>query len=112
MIAKLGPPILLSATGGQNVRNLAFGHSAHCRHRHVLNWRQLPLIVAMLVSLGTTAAARDFDHSKVCEAIRNGWEMRIVYRSGEDEAYLPHDIWVTQDAMTSFLLAGKFRVSA
>jgi hypothetical protein len=42
-------------------------------------------VLAILLLLSTTAAARDFDHTKICEAIRNGWEVRIFYRPGEGE---------------------------
>jgi hypothetical protein len=42
-------------------------------------------LVAVLVSLGTAATARDFEHTKICEAIRNGWEVRILYLPGEGE---------------------------
>ena len=43
------------------------------------------LLVAVLVSLGSAASAQAFDHTKICEAIRNGWEVRIFYRPGEGE---------------------------
>src|SRR5262245_58566514 len=46
----------------------------------------LPAAVSLLVVLGTLAvAAKDFDQAKICEAVRNGWELRVVYRPGEGE---------------------------
>jgi hypothetical protein len=49
--------------------------------------RRIPKYVMLLVSLAfvTTATARDFEHSRICEAIRNGWETRLIYRPGEGE---------------------------
>jgi hypothetical protein len=41
--------------------------------------------MAILESLGPSAAAKDFDHSKICEAIQNGLQLQIFYRSGEGE---------------------------
>jgi hypothetical protein len=55
-------------------------------------------LVAILLSLGTAAAARDFDHTKICESIRNGWEVRIFYRSGEGErVVIPRFLGYTSD---------------
>lgn len=47
--------------------------------------RYAKVIVAILVALGTPAIAKDFDHAKICEAIKNGWELRVFYRAQEGE---------------------------
>jgi hypothetical protein len=42
-------------------------------------------VLTILLLLGSTGMAREFDHAKICEAIQNGWQVRIFYRSGESE---------------------------
>jgi hypothetical protein len=42
-------------------------------------------LVGLFVSIGSAAGAKDFDHTKICEAISNGSELRIFYRPGESE---------------------------
>jgi hypothetical protein len=41
--------------------------------------------MTLLLLLPTEASSQQFDHSKICEAIKSGWEMRILYRLGEGE---------------------------
>src|SRR5262245_45309421 len=41
-------------------------------------------ILATSLSVGA-AAAKDFDHAKICDAIKNGWQLRVFYRPGEGE---------------------------
>src|SRR5262245_6321266 len=55
-------------------------------------------LVAILVSLCTTVAAKEFDHSKISEAVRSGWELRIFYRPGEGErVVIPRFLGYTKD---------------
>jgi hypothetical protein len=42
-------------------------------------------VLTILLLLGNSGVAKDFDHTKICEAIQNGWQVRIFYRSGESE---------------------------
>ena len=41
------------------------------------------VMLVMSLVFATTATAKDFDHSKICEAISNGWETRLFYLPGE-----------------------------
>ena len=35
--------------------------------------------------MSATASAKDFDHARICEAIRKGLELRVFHRAGESE---------------------------
>jgi hypothetical protein len=45
----------------------------------------ISIVVALIASLSATASAKDFDQAKICEAIREGLELRVFYRAGESE---------------------------
>ena len=54
------------------------------------------LVLTILLLLSNTAAAKDFDHTKICQAIQNDWLVRIFYRPGEDErAVIPRFLGYT-----------------
>jgi hypothetical protein len=55
-------------------------------------------LVAIFVGVHATAEARDFDHAKLCEAIRNAWQLRVFYRPGEGERIIiPRFLGYTKD---------------
>jgi hypothetical protein len=56
------------------------------------------LAFTILLALGTAAAAREFDHTKICEAIQNGWQLRVFYLPGEGErVVIPRFLGYTRD---------------
>jgi hypothetical protein len=51
-----------------------------------------------LLFLGSPATAASVDHAKICEAIQRGWEVRVVYRTGEGERVIvPRFLGYTKD---------------
>lgn len=45
---------------------------------------RISILVCLLIA-NTAAFAQSFDHSAICEAIKNEWAIRLVYLAGEGE---------------------------